>query len=71
MELPADVLIHNQLLGMKGSRGKLLSISPEGYFEANVSFGDKLHRVLLPIASTAVIAREPEEPEAPGLEIER
>ena len=72
MELPAEVLIHNETVGMKGSEGRLLTISPHGYYEANVTFGDRLHRVLLPIESTVVISKEPEEaPTEEGLEIER
>lgn len=74
MELPAEVLIHNETVGMKGSKGTLLTISPHGYYEANVRFGDRLHRVLLPIARTAVIAQAPEEAvtaEDEELEIER
>lgn len=72
MELPAEVLIHNAILGLKGSQGTLLQVSPHGYYEANVRFGERLHRVLLPIAATAVIARDAEEtPSAGALEIER
>jgi hypothetical protein len=57
---------------MKGTRGTLLQISPHGYYEANVRFGELTHRVLLPIASTVVIADEPEERAAEkSLEIER
>ena len=61
MELPAEVLIHNEVLGLKGSRGDLLRISPEGYYEVNLAFGERIHRVLLPIESTVVIQREAEE----------
>ena len=71
MELPAEVLIHNELLGMKGAAGKLIAVSGDGYFEVNCDFGDKTHRVLLPVRSTVLIAREPEEPPVAGLEIER
>ena len=45
MELPAEVLIHNPALGMKGSPGTLLPVSPDGYYEANVRFGDRVHLV--------------------------
>lgn len=74
MELPAEVLIHNETVGMKGSKGTLLTISPHGYYEANVKFGERLHRVLLPIARTVVIAQAAEEAvtaDADELEIER
>jgi len=60
MELPAEVMVHNEMIGMKGSRGDLLAISEIGYYEVNCSFGDKIHRVLLPIAGTVLIARDPE-----------
>jgi hypothetical protein len=72
MELPAEVLIHNETVGIKGSKGTLLTISPHGYYEANVRFGERVHRVLLPIADTALIAAEPEEAvAADAMEIER
>ena len=71
MELPAEVLIHNEQLGMKGAPGKLIAFSDRGYYEVNCAFGDKMHRVLLPIQSTALIAREAEAPPEAGLEIER
>jgi hypothetical protein len=71
MELPAEVLIHNEQLGMKGAPGNLIAISDYGYYELNCTFGEKVHRVLLPVGGTALIAREPEAPPVEGLEIER
>lgn len=73
MELPAQVMVHNELMGMKGNRATLLQISPDGYYEINLRLpSDKVHRVLLPIRSTALIAVDPEEsPAAPAAEIER
>lgn len=72
MEVPAEVLIHNELVGMKGSRGRLLQVSPHGYYEANVKFGDRLHRVLLPVTSTVIIWAQPEETVEGGeFEVER
>ena len=60
MELPADVSIHSRLLGLKGQKAVLLRVSPEGYYELNLSFGDRIHRVLMPITDTVVIQQEPE-----------
>jgi len=60
MEIPAEVLIHNELLGLKGARGTVIRIAPEGYYEVNLRFGNNTHRVLLPIVSTIVINAEPE-----------
>jgi hypothetical protein len=71
MELPAEVLIHNELLGIKGGRGMLLQIRPEGFFEVNFSFGDRLHRTLFPIQGTVLIASDPEQTLSAGEEIER
>jgi hypothetical protein len=72
MELPAEVLIHNETLGVKGGKGTLLQISSEGYYEVNCSFGERLHRTLFPILGTVLIAREPEQTATgEALEIER
>lgn len=73
MELPSEVMIHNELVGMKGSRGTLLSVSPHGYYEVNVRFGgERLHRVLLPIEQTVLIHQAAEEVIAEGeFEVER
>jgi hypothetical protein len=60
MELPAEVLLHNEILGIKGGRGTLLTISSDGYYEVNCQFGDRLHRTLFPVQGTVVIQREPE-----------
>lgn len=72
MEVPTEVMIHNETAGMKGHRGTLLQVSPHGYYEVNVKYGERLHRVLLPIARTVLIAQAAEEtvPSEP-LEIER
>lgn len=71
MELPAEVLIHNELLGIKGGRGTLLQVSPDGYYEINCQFGERLHRTLFPIAGTVLIQREPEQSHPSDLDIER
>jgi hypothetical protein len=70
MELPAEVLIHNETLGLKGGKGTLLQIA-EGYYEVNCTFGERVHRTLFPISGTVLISREPEETTRPDLEIER
>jgi hypothetical protein len=61
MELHTRVMIHNATLGLKGSEGVLLQISPDGYYEVNCVFGDRVHRTLLPIDGTVLICREPED----------
>jgi hypothetical protein len=71
MELHTEVLIHNETLGVKGGRGVLLQISPDGYYEVNCVFGERVHRTLFPIYGTVLISREPEDTTSPELEIER
>lgn len=71
METPNPVLVHNADLGLKGTQGELLRISQKGYYELNLKFGENGHRVLLPIAATVIIAREPEIDFDSDLEIER
>lgn len=73
MDLPVGVLIHNEMLGLKGTHGVLMQIAEQGYFVAIVTFGDKLHRVLLPISDTVLILEDPEEetPSNEQIEVER
>jgi hypothetical protein len=71
MELPNEVLIHNELLGMKGSKGTLLQVTPDGYYEVNCTFGERVHRTLFPIQGTVLIQRQPEELTRVDSEIER
>lgn len=70
MELPSEVLIHNDLMSLKGTAGTLLGILDAGYYEVNLRFGGNVHRVLLPIERTVLIAKNAEPPKAEGLEIE-
>ncbi len=71
MDLPNEVMVHNEIRGIKGGKGTLVAVSPHGYYEVKLRFGQKNHRVLLPIEATVVIFREPE-PEFPSdMEIER
>ncbi len=60
MELPANVLIHNPQLGLKGQEGKLFQVG-SGYYEVEYAFGGNSHRVLLPIGETALIFSDPVE----------
>ncbi|HVS10187.1 MAG TPA: hypothetical protein VMS76_09975 [Planctomycetota bacterium] len=70
MDVPVDVLIHNTVVGMKGEEGTLLLVG-DGFYEVNCRFGGSVHRVLLPVGSTVLIAKQPEERFAVDLEIER
>jgi hypothetical protein len=71
MELHTEVLIHNTTMGVKGGKGVLIQISPDGYYEVNCVFGERTHRTLFPIQETVLISRDPEDTTRPDLEIER
>lgn len=71
MDLPADVQLYNELAGFKGNVGSLVSVSPDGYYEVNVKYGQNIHRVVLPVVGTVIIFRTPEPQFEPGIEIER
>lgn len=71
MELHTEVLIHNDTLGVKGGKGVLLQISPDGYYEINCVFGQRTHRTLFPIHGTVLISSAPEDTTHVDVEIER
>lgn len=71
MDLPAPVQISNDILGLKGHKGVLVAISQHGYYELRLEFAGRQHRVLLPIAQSAVVFRQPEPEFAAEGEIER
>ena len=70
MDVPSVVLIHDTVMGWKGQEGTLLQIG-DGFYELNLSFGGSIHRILLPISSTVLIAKDHEERFASDLDIER
>jgi hypothetical protein len=71
IELPAEVLIHNDILGVKGGKGVLIQVNPDGFYEVNCYFGERAHRTYFPIQGTVLISREPEEVMRTDLEILR
>ncbi len=71
METPAEVMVHCDLMGLKGARGRLLQISESGYYEVNLSFGDRVHRTLLPVGRTVIIGAEQEESSETAPDVER
>ncbi len=71
MDLPAEVQITNELLGIKGGKGQLVAINPTGYYELILLFGGNRHRVLLPITGTALVFRQPEAEISAEFEVER
>jgi hypothetical protein len=63
-------LLANILGGAKAASGRLVRVSPEGYYEVTLNLQGGAYTTLLPIASTVIIATKPEA-EVPPLEVER
>ena len=59
MELPARVVIFCPTLELKNKPGRLMAVSPNGYYEIWLDFSERNHTVLLPIAGTALVFAEP------------
>ena len=71
MDLPAEVQISNDQLGVKNQKATLVSVSPHGYYELRLGFNNRQHKVLVPVNQTSVIFREPEPEFDMEMEIER
>ena len=59
MDLPARVIIFCPTLELKNKPGRLMAISPTGYYEIWLDFSERNHTVLLPIPGTALVFAEP------------
>lgn len=63
-------LLANLLGGVKAASGRLVRIADEGYYEVTLSLQGGSYTTLLPIASTVIIATQPESA-VPPIEVER
>ena len=70
IEREAAIKIYNETLGAKGAKGRLVRVADEGFYEVTLESGGRNYTALLPIASTVILAAEPEEDVAP-IEVER
>jgi hypothetical protein len=71
METPANVRIYFDAIQGEPRRGRLLLISPAGYYEVSLQTAGGSVRALLPIAHTFVLAAEAEETIETWVEVER
>lgn len=71
METPANVLIYFESIAGEPKRGRLLTISPHGYYEVTLQLAGGGRRALLPIGRTFILAAEPEVTIETTVEIER
>lgn len=60
MDLPAEVRVYNEQIGLKGNSGTLIAVDQNGFYELKMKLKEDLHRLLLPVAQTALIFSDPE-----------
>lgn len=70
MEIPSKVMIHNQILGVKGQVGTLISVSEAGFYEIHMQLGGATHKILFPVAETILIFADANQ-ELVQIEVER
>ncbi len=74
IESEAAIRIYSEtlatLLGAKVANGKLVRVSKDGYYEVTLVTQGGSYTTLLPIASTVIMAAQPES-NVPGIEVER
>jgi hypothetical protein len=61
IEREASIKVYNETLGAKGAKGKLVRVGEHGFYEVLIESGGRFFTALLPIASTVILASEPEE----------
>ncbi len=60
MDLPADVRVYNEQIGLKGNRGTLIAVHAYAIYELKLQLKEHLHRAFVPVAETSLIFSEPE-----------
>ncbi len=74
IEREAPIRIYSDILantlGAKMAKGRLVRVSEEGFYEVLLEASGKNYTTLLPVASTVIMAAEPEE-EVGRIEVER
>ena len=71
MDLPARVVVFCPTLGLKNKPGRLMTVSPQGYYEIRLDLPDGNHTTLLPVAGTVIVFAEPNVTGEPIPELER
>jgi hypothetical protein len=71
VELPVRVVVFCPVMELKNKPARLLTISPNGYYEVRIDVGERNHTALLPISATGLVFQDPNTLGEPGPEIER
>jgi hypothetical protein len=48
--------VYSDVLGVKGTKGRLVRVASEGFYELTIESGGKNYTALLPITSTVLLA---------------
>jgi hypothetical protein len=59
MELQSQVRVYNEALGVKGAKGRLVSINDAGYYEVALEVKERYYEAILPINGTVILSAEP------------
>lgn len=70
IERSAVIKIYNEALGLKGNKGRLVRVAPEGYYEVLIEASGRNFTGLLPIAATVIVSATPED-DVQTIEVER
>ena len=69
IERASKILIFNPNLP-KNQKGRLIRVSPEGFYEVTIENQGRSYTALLPVADTMILSATPEE-EVAAIEVER
>ena len=70
IEKEALIRVYSDALGLKGTKGRLVRVAAEGFYEVTIESGGKEYTGLLPISSTVILSWDPV-PEFGAIEVER
>jgi hypothetical protein len=71
MDIPMKVYVTCPMAELKQVPGMLISVSPHGFYEINLTYGANTHLVLVPIEGTTLTAQEPVLSPPSSFEVER
>jgi hypothetical protein len=71
MDVPMKVYVTCPMAELKQVPGTLIAVSPQGFYEINVSFGANTHLILVPVSGTTLTAQDPVLNPPASFEVER
>jgi hypothetical protein len=71
MDIPMKVYVTCPMADLKQVPGVLISVSPHGFYEINLTYGSNVHLLLLPVEGTTLTAQEPVLSPPASFEVER